>query len=134
MSIQPPQNTEWKELESYDTGMGTNFENIRDNLLEEAQETAEELGLSYDPSEEEFEVYFSQEESKALLYAESWGGAPDIIAEVTAFECDQRINRKPSCPSGREIKIGNYSKIEVNEGALRGATNYLENQKTKNSP
>ena len=66
MSIQPPQNTEWKELESYDTGMGTNFENIRDNLLEEAQETAEELGLSYDPSEEEFEVYFSQEESKAL--------------------------------------------------------------------
>ena len=133
MSIQPPQNNEWKELEQYDTGMGANFENIRDELLEEAQETAEELGFSYRPSEEEFEVYFSRDDSKAVLYAESWGGAPDMIAEVTAFECDQRLDKQGGgAPIGREIKIGN-STVEINEGALRGAAEYLEAQKTKTS-
>jgi len=123
VSIQQPQESEWRDLEQYDTGMGANFENIRDHLLEKAEETAEKLDLSYNPSEEDYQIFYSEDESKALLYGKSWGSSPDIIAEVTAFECDRATDKRggSSSPRGREIKIGNHSTVEINEGALRGA-------------
>jgi len=136
VSIQSPQDSDLEELtdlESFDKGMGTNFENIRNDLLEKTRERARERGFRYDPHEEEYKVFYSREEEKAVLLAESWGESTDVIAEVTAFECSRRINGKTSCPQGRAIKPGNYSEVEINEGALRGAAEYLENKRTRES-
>lgn len=130
MSVESPTKSDLRYLEDYDTGMGTNFETIEEDLLEGASRTAEELGFMYEPLENEYEIFFSRDDSKAFLYAESWGGAPKQIAEVIAFECDRRTDGKVGCPEGREIRIGN-SNVEVNEGVLRGAAQYLEEKRMK---
>lgn len=131
MSIQPTGNQDLKPLAEYDNGMGTNFETIRDELLEKVMQTADRLDINYNPNPDYYEVFFEKETSRAMMYAESWGGAMDMLAEVTAFECSQKTDKRggSASRSGREVKIGNAS-VEVNESALRGAANYLERKRT----
>jgi hypothetical protein len=44
---------------------------------------ANDLGISYNPDEEDYEVFFNEEENKAILYGISWGESTRTIAEAT---------------------------------------------------
>jgi hypothetical protein len=97
VSIHPSGNHDLEPLAEYDTGMGTNFETIRDELLDEVMQTAERRDINYNPNAEDYQVFFEKETSRAVMYAESWGGAPEILAEVTAFECTMRTEEHNKC-------------------------------------
>ena len=131
VSIQAPEDGDWQILDDYDTGMGSNSDNIEDEILDEVEEFADDLGLEYNPSEEDYEVFFNEDESRAILYAKSWSGAMKTIAEATAFSCDLGIRGGDMRPKGRTVKPGEDT-VKVNESVLRGAARYLEEKETGN--
>lgn len=131
VSSQAPENGDWQILDDYDTGMGSNSDNIEDNILDEVKEFADVLGLEYNPDKEDYEVFFSEDESRAILYARSWGGAMKTIAEVTAFSCDLGIRGGDMRPKGRTVNPGEDT-VTINESVLRGAAQYLEEKETGN--
>ncbi len=93
---------------------------------------ANDLGISYNPDEEDYKVFFNEEENRAILYTISWGESTRTIAEATVVSCDMGIRGGNMRPKGRTIFVGK-DEIEVNESTLRGASKYLENKETDNT-
>jgi hypothetical protein len=120
---------EWSPVTEVDNGMGNNPGQIHDEFFEVIEDVAEDMGVDYDPIEDDYEIVFSEDNSTIALVAPSWGGAEAILAETTGYIADGGVDVHGGGKSfGKEVQMGSYSDIEVNRGVLAGAADYLDGE------
>lgn len=113
-------------VEDLDNGMGNTVGMLRSDLLDSIDELATELGVELPGDSDSYSFSYSDEHSKVIVKAESYGGVKLPIAEATAFLEDTSYHEPMSHQNSNdsEIRLGNDG-LDIREENLRASGSYF---------